>query len=98
VTAVTCDARRTVAAERQLPRQLRVIRGMAYCLLLRYDSDGPCPVLVSDDERLDCNGARARYCFVASTETWAEANAIMEWCTRRSRLGSSKSSREPSSA
>jgi len=51
---------------------------MAYCLLLRYDSDGPCPVLLRDDERLDGKGARARYRFVASTETWAEANAIME--------------------
>ena len=51
---------------------------MAYCLLLRYDSDGPCPVLLRDDERLDGDGARARYRFVASTETWPEANAIME--------------------
>jgi hypothetical protein len=51
---------------------------MAYCLLLRYDSDGRCPVLLRDDERLDGNGARARYRFVASTDTWAEANAIME--------------------
>ena len=51
---------------------------MAYCLLLRYDSDGPCPVLLRDDERLDGNGAPARYRFVASTETWAEANAILE--------------------
>ena len=51
---------------------------MAYCLLLRYDSDGPCPVLLRDDERLDGDGAHARYRFVASTETWAEANAIME--------------------
>lgn len=51
---------------------------MAYCLLLRYDSDGPCPVLLRDDERLDGNSARARYRFVASTETWAKANAILE--------------------
>jgi hypothetical protein len=51
---------------------------MAYCLLLRYDSDGLCPVLLRDDERLDGNGARARYRFVASTESWAEAKAIMD--------------------
>jgi len=52
---------------------------MAYCLLLRYDPAGPCPVLLHDDERLDGNGAAgARYRFVASTETWAEANALME--------------------
>jgi hypothetical protein len=36
-------------------------------------------VLLRDDERLDGNGAAgARYRFVASTETWAEANALME--------------------
>jgi hypothetical protein len=51
---------------------------MAYCLLLRYDSAGPCPVLLRDDERLEGDGAAARYRFVASTETRAEANAIME--------------------
>jgi hypothetical protein len=51
---------------------------MAYCLLLRYDSTGPCPLVLRDDERLDGTGAGARYRFVASTETWAEANALME--------------------
>jgi len=51
---------------------------MAYCLLLRYDPAGPCPVLLRDDERLGNGAAGARYRFVASTETWAEANALME--------------------
>jgi hypothetical protein len=46
-----------------------------YCLLLRFDSAGPCCVLLRDDERLEA-GEGARYRFVAATETWAEADAI----------------------
>ena len=46
-----------------------------YCLLLRFDSAGPCCVLLRDDERLEA-GESARYRFVAATETWAEADAI----------------------
>jgi hypothetical protein len=46
-----------------------MLQGMAYCLLLRYDSTGPRPVLLRDDERLDGNGAGSRYRFVAATET-----------------------------
>jgi hypothetical protein len=47
---------------------------MAYCLLLRFDSAGPCPVVVRDDERL-IGGDGARYRFIAETDTWEEADA-----------------------
>jgi hypothetical protein len=70
---------------------------MAYCLLLRYDSDGPCPVLLRDDERLDGNGARARYRFIASTESWAEAKAIMDLVCKAMEARE-LTSREPSGA
>ncbi len=56
---------------------------MAYCLLLRYDSVGLCPVLIRDDERLDGNGAGARYRFIAETESREEADAILGELNRK---------------
>ena len=50
---------------------------MAYCLLLRFDSAGPCPVLLRDDEQL-MGGDGVRYRIIAETDTWQEADAIAE--------------------
>jgi hypothetical protein len=50
---------------------------MAYCLLLRFDSAGPCPVLLRDDEQVTGGGDGVRYRFIAQTESWEEADAIM---------------------
>jgi len=53
---------------------------MAYCLLLRYDVAGCCPVLLRDDERLDANQTGVRYRFVASIQTLEEAEAMLRQC------------------
>jgi hypothetical protein len=55
---------------------------MAYCLLLRFDSTGPRPVLLREDEPLT-GGDGVRYRFIAETETLAEANEIQQQLYRR---------------
>ena len=55
---------------------------MAYALLVRFDSAGPCPVLVRDDERLDRPDG-VRYRFVTQTDTWEEADAIRDELHRK---------------
>ena len=55
---------------------------MAYALLLRFDSAGPCPVLVRDDERLDRSDG-VRYRFVAEADTWKDAEAIRRQLERQ---------------
>jgi len=59
---------------------------MAYCLLLRFDSAGPRPVLVRDDEPL-ASGDGVRYRYIAEADTWAEANAIRELLDRKIETG-----------
>ncbi len=48
---------------------------MAYCLLLRFDSAGPWPVLLRDDEQVRVADG-VRYRFIAETDTWEEADSI----------------------
>lgn len=56
-------------------RHRPTITRMPYCLLLRFDSAGPCCVLLRDDVQLDGRDG-VRYRMIAATETWAEADAI----------------------
>ena len=48
---------------------------MAYCLLLRFDSAGPCPVVRRDDAQMMIDGG-VRYRFIAATDTWQEADSM----------------------
>ena len=59
---------------------------MAYCLLLRFDSAGPCPVVLRDDEQL-IGGDGARYRFIAETDTWEEADAKIAELYRKIEAG-----------
>jgi len=55
---------------------------MTYCLLLRFDSGGPRPVVVREDEQL-ARGDGVRYRFIAQAETLAEVHEIEEDLNRR---------------
>jgi len=57
---------------------------MAYALLLKFDQAGPSPVLLRDDEQLDCGcGNGIRYRFIAETNTWEEADAMRKQLWRK---------------
>jgi hypothetical protein len=55
---------------------------MAYAVLLRLDSAGPCPVIVHDDDQLLCSEG-ARWRFVAETDDHREAIRVAELLQRR---------------
>ena len=55
---------------------------MGYCVLLRFDSAGSCPVLLREGEQLS-RADGVRYRFVAETDSWDEANAIQEQLRRK---------------